>query len=93
MRFATSSERLTNDNLSANDENGPLVDALRRHWDAGLEFDSLWKDYEYEGHKQTEEHAIANVSGRTRKPSAYDWARKRGEPTGCRRATSGAWRW
>ncbi|MCF7786919.1 MAG: N-acetylmuramoyl-L-alanine amidase [Prosthecobacter sp.] len=41
--FATSSGRLTNDSLRETDANGPLVVALQKHWNDGLEFDSLWK--------------------------------------------------
>ncbi|MBE7495319.1 MAG: caspase family protein [Verrucomicrobiaceae bacterium] len=41
--YATSAGRLANDSLSSADQNGPLVQALRKHWSAGLEFDALWK--------------------------------------------------
>lgn len=41
--YATSSGRLTNDSLRDNDANGPLVQALQKHWSDGLEFDQLWK--------------------------------------------------
>lgn len=41
--YATSAGRLANDSLSKQDSNGPLVNALRKHWAAGLEFDALWK--------------------------------------------------
>jgi hypothetical protein len=41
--YATSAGRLANDNLTSADQNGPLVQAIRKHWSAGLEFDQLWK--------------------------------------------------
>lgn len=61
--YATSAGRLANDSLTAQDRNGPLVNALRKHWSAGLEFDALWKAVSREVYESSEKALGSGATG------------------------------
>jgi hypothetical protein len=61
--YATSAGRLANDSLNAQDHNGPLVNALKKHWSAGLEFDALWKAVSREVYESSEKALGSGTTG------------------------------
>jgi hypothetical protein len=69
--FATSSGRSTNDTLQEGDANGPLVNALRTHWNDGLEWDPLWKAVATDVYKASLSTAQKGTAGEIQMPSKY----------------------
>lgn len=61
--YATSAGRLANDSLGSGDQNGPLVNALKKHWSTGLEFDALWKAVSREVYESSEKALGSGTTG------------------------------
>ncbi|MBL9113860.1 MAG: SUMF1/EgtB/PvdO family nonheme iron enzyme [Verrucomicrobiaceae bacterium] len=69
--YATSGGRFTNDALSNADRNGPLVAALKNHWDSGEVFELMWKDVAADVFTASQAAVKAGTAGEIQMPSIY----------------------
>ena len=69
--YATSGGRFTNDSLSSADRNGPLVAALKNHWNSGEVFELMWKDVAADVFTASQAAVKAGTAGEIQMPSIY----------------------
>ncbi|MBL9115747.1 MAG: SUMF1/EgtB/PvdO family nonheme iron enzyme [Verrucomicrobiaceae bacterium] len=74
--YATSGGRLTNDALNKGDKNGPLVVALKKHWDSGKVFELMWKDVSNDVEDASKVSVAAGLAQEIQRPSMYGSTRQ-----------------